>query len=667
MPLNNKGGQAVTVSLLIAMLMSPLNCPLLIRLSAVFAVLILSTGCPQTDDEQPEDGPVSEQPVEQPADPSGPDAGEPQPIADGPELPVVEPAVLPESTEARPLAVGQQTSGDLTVEPAAEPAVPTVDPAEPEVEPVEPHKGLADDSPRFGNPLRDVHQAPPPDRLPLEPVDIRPPAQSAPAQPAPTQPRIGKRHEAKPFDPIEVNGPVFVGWPKPKLALIITGRQRGYIEPCGCAGLDRMKGGMTRRHTFFKELRQKSWPVVGIDVGGIARGYGRQAAMKFHTMVDGMRAMNYDAITLGKTDLLLETGELLADAASMEGQKSPFLSANVALFGFDAKLTADSHVVQRGGMRLGITGVLGPGFQKEINNREIEMRDPQTALRPIVDKLKTKADFLILLAHASMDETLELAKAFPEFQLVVTAAGAAEPPKEYKTLNDGKTILIEVGEKGMDAVVLGIFDDEKQPFRYQRVPLDSRFAASLDMQRLMEAYQDQLKAAGFSGLGIRPVVPHPGKETGGRFVGTKECKTCHEESYRVWKKSKHAKAFKTLVELKPPRQFDPECVSCHVTGWHPTKYFPYQGGYASFEKTPQLIDVGCETCHGPGGAHVKAEQGSDEALQVKLQKALVITKEEAADAISAKQNCFTCHDGDNSPDFDFKTYWPDVEHYEDEE
>jgi hypothetical protein len=39
-----------------------------------------------------------------------------------------------------------------------------------------------------------------------------------------------------------------------------------------------------------------------------------------------------------------------------------------------------------------------------------------------------------------------------------------------------------------------------------------------------------------------------------------------------------------------------------------------------------------------------------------------VTKEE-----SEKQQCATCHDLDNSPDFDFKTYWPDVEHYENKE
>ena len=205
--------------------------------------------------------------------------------------------------------------------------------------------------------------------------------------------------------------------------------------------------------------------------------------------------------------------------------------------------------------------------------------------------------------------------------------------------------------------MLGLFDGDPS-YRYQRVPLDSRFATSAEMKMLMKAYQEQLKTIGFEGLGLRP-VPHPLAETNGRFIGSKKCATCHETSYDIWRKTGHARAYETLEKLDPPRNFDPECISCHVVGWHPTKYFPYAGGYESKEKTPHLIDTGCETCHGPGELHAEAEDGGDTALQEKLRKTVVITKAE-----SKKRQCYSCHDIDNSPDFDFEKYWPFVEHYE---
>jgi hypothetical protein len=302
---------------------------------------------------------------------------------------------------------------------------------------------------------------------------------------------------------------------------------------------------------------------------------------------------------------------------------------------------------------------LGKQYQEQLHNDEVEFRDPAEALAKIAPELNKQADYLVLLAHATRDEAVALAKQFPRFDAVVVSDGPSTPPAMPETIEGTKTLLIDVGQKGMDAIVLGLYGDkDKLAWRYQRVPLDSRFAASDDMKLLLAAYQEQLKIAGFAGLGLRP-VPHPQVETGGKFVGSKKCLSCHEISYDIWKKSGHAKAYQTLAELDPPRNFDPECVSCHVVGWHPTKYFPYQSGYESLEKTPELTDVGCESCHGPGEKHCAAELGNNEKLQEKYRKASVITKEE-----SRKSQCASCHDLDNSPDFDFDAYWPLVEHYE---
>lgn len=471
---------------------------------------------------------------------------------------------------------------------------------------------------------------------------------------------VGKKgkSDAEHYDPVAENGEIFVGWQKPKVALLISGRQDGYLEPCGCAGLHRMKGGLTRRHSLFKELSASGWPVVGIDCGGLVKGSGRQAELKFNLSVDAMQKIGYSAIALGKSDLRLPAAELLSRVASSPGAPSPFLSANVAVYGFDAGMTTDHRIVEAGGLRIGITSVLGTAWQKEISP-DIEMAEPQAKLQEVLPKLKDRCDLLVLLAHATVEESKAYAAAFPEFQIVVTAGGNPQPPMTMEILPGG-TRFIEVGEKGMDAIVLGVYDGGK--IEYQRVPLDSRFADSPDMKEYMRQYQQQLKRDGLAVLGIRP-VPHAQAAELGKFVGSKKCKDCHEPSYDVWKKSGHAKAWKTLVELEVPRTHDPECISCHVIGWHPTEYFPYESGFLSEEETPELIDVGCENCHGAGEKHVEAEMGADAELQKKLQQALRVTKEQSQS--DKNRWCLNCHDLDNSPDFNFEEYWPKVEHSED--
>jgi len=421
-----------------------------------------------------------------------------------------------------------------------------------------------------------------------------------------------------------------------------------------------MKGGMSRRCTFLQQYRKKGWPLVAIDVGGVARGFGRQAEMKFQTLIEGKLKMGYDAIAFGVTDLRLPAGDLLAMAAGVDGKPSLFVAANVGVLSKPGEMILPSRVVEAGGMKIGITSILGRTYQKQVDNRDVEMSDPATALQKIVPELKRKADYLVLLANATKKESEELAKQFPAFDVVVCAEGEELPPDAPETIPGTKTLLITVGHKGMHVVVLGLFDDAKHPVRYQSVPLDSRFPAAPEMKRLVAAFQEQLKLLGFAGLELH-AMPHPLAEKNGRFVGSKKCESCHEKSYDIWKRSGHAHAYETLAKLDPPRNFDPECASCHVVGWHPSKFFPYEGGFESVEKTPHLRNTGCEDCHGPGEKHVLAEMGNDEALQKKYRQASVITKEQ-----SKKEQCSTCHDIDNSPDFDFDKYWPLIEHYEKE-
>jgi hypothetical protein len=302
-----------------------------------------------------------------------------------------------------------------------------------------------------------------------------------------------------------------------------------------------------------------------------------------------------------------------------------------------------------------------------VNNPEVEFADPKEKLAEVVPALEKECDVLILLAHATREESEEFAQQFPQFDVVVTADGPADPPDRWDRVDGTKSLLIEVGEKGTHAVVLGFFDDPAEPIRYQRVPLDSRFPQADYVKKEMTLYQDTLKDQGLEGLKVTE-VPYPGKELLGEFVGSEKCKSCHEESYRVWKKSGHAKAWQTLLEQDPPRNFDPECISCHVVGWAPQHYRPFQSGFLSEKHTPHLINVGCETCHGPGQKHVEAELGSDFDLQERLREASVITLEDSqqpvSTAISDHQHCMNCHDLDNSPDFDFESYWAKIEHRE---
>lgn len=445
--------------------------------------------------------------------------------------------------------------------------------------------------------------------------------------------------------------PLFQGWAKPLATLVITGEMDGYVEPCGCAGKDNMKGGIARRYTFLQGLTQKGWNPLPVDVGGHVKRFGPQNEIKFTHIADALKLMKYQAVALGKRDLSLPAGDLLNVAGEKGGA---FVSANAALFDADSDLIPKYRIVEIGGVKVGVTAVIGAGYQKEIQNEDVFFSPPADALQKVLPQMQSKAEFLVLLSHASPEESEALAKQFPQFQIVVTAGGADEPRLAPEIVPQTKTGLVECGHKGMYLVAIGIYG-KGIPWRYQRVPLDSRWADAPSMVEVMRTYQQRLEREGLKGLGLNPVAHPSGRE----FVGSAACADCHTNAHSRYLETTHAKAWKTLAELPVPRHHDPECLSCHVVGWEPQKFYPYKTGYLDATLTPLLKDNGCENCHGPGGLHVAAEENRDKFAEADLKAR---RKQMHSDLSTAEQSCRTCHDIDNSPKFDFAKYWEEIKH-----
>jgi hypothetical protein len=479
---------------------------------------------------------------------------------------------------------------------------------------------------------------------------------------------IGDDEEQKPsFDAAENNGPIFEGWPDPQVAIVFSGLLQGYLEPCGCAGLENQKGGLSRRYTFLEERRKAGWPVVAVDLGSFVRRKGKQAEIKLMRAIESYIQMDYDVMTFGREDLDVDVGELFAGITNTPGATERFVASNVGLFGLKGSPFARYRVMERGGRKIGVTAVFGDAYGKAIGSSDVEIKPSAAALAEIAPKLRAECDYCILLVQATRQESIDLAAKFPQFDVVLISDGAAEPPAQPLRFKESRgPLFIEIGQKGMYLGVLGLYDDPQVPWRYQRVPMDARFKDAAPMHAMMVDYQKQLEDVGFEGLGISPKVHPRGQGQAdprlGQFVGPTSCKKCHESEHDVWTSTPHSHATETLVNLDPPRHFDPECLSCHATGWSPQEYFPYESGYLALDSTPEMLGNSCENCHGPGAAHVAAENGNDRRLQLLGRQSMRVSLE------TAEQNvCLLCHDLDNSPAFNVEgafedEYWPQVEH-----
>jgi Cytochrome c554 and c-prime len=134
------------------------------------------------------------------------------------------------------------------------------------------------------------------------------------------------------------------------------------------------------------------------------------------------------------------------------------------------------------------------------------------------------------------------------------------------------------------------------------------------------------------------------------YIGAAKCKKCHLKQYKSWEATTMAKSFealkpgvageaKTAAGLDPNADYtaDPKCVGCHVTG------FGKPGGFVDFATTPELANVGCESCHGAGGTYTQDGK-------MTLDNKEYVKADIGADGLVAEvgeAQCVTCHNKDN--------------------
>lgn len=473
--------------------------------------------------------------------------------------------------------------------------------------------------------------------------------------------------------------PMLEGWKKPALAIVLSGEQHGYMEPCGCSITQ--SGGLSRRADCFRQISQKGWPLTALDLGGLVRKDNEQNKLKFQVMLAALNELGYKAMALGTEELQLEhltPGFLLSQGAPLnDGKSLSFVNANVEFTLFKeagAAPAVPTRIVTVAGHKIGVTGIFGKSFKSVLfgiaPDPQISVKDPEAVLPAAIAALKKEQpEFLVLLAHAERDEAVALAKRFPEFQLVVTAGpeDGNDTPQHI-----GKTLLVEVGQKGKHVAIVGYYPDNKTaPFRFELVDLDKeRFKDTPRMLDHMREYQQLLASNYDAVLQDLPKSPAPG---GDRYAGVESCKECHKKAYDVWKDSGHAHAYESLITGREgtknpiPRNHDPECIACHTTGWEPQQMFRYESGFYSAEKTPHLKGQQCENCHGPAAHHneLEARWKKDEKSVKKDDLVAARHRLKLTVAEAKKTLCYRCHDLDNDPNFSsatFPKYWEQIAH-----
>ncbi|MEP6671225.1 MAG: multiheme c-type cytochrome [Chthoniobacter sp.] len=436
-------------------------------------------------------------------------------------------------------------------------------------------------------------------------------------------------------------GAWFLMKPKPVLApgrpltLFLTCDVHGRLVPCGC--FSGQLGGLTRIATLFGPPNPDQ---IRVDAGDAIAGSADYERIQYGYIQQAFGKLGYDALNVGHREAHLTAAQLRDLKAH-----SPvtMLSANLLDKATGAPLFDTHKIIDRDGWRVALVGVLDGRSLGDGLGDGLAVEDMGVALGRLLPQLKGRADFIVLLAFADEAGLTDLARQF--YELDVILGGKVRQPSQ-KLIKENRSLILATTN---EARAVGYLQATWRaphllgPLKGEVQLVDDRIPQDPDIAALATAYREEIrhtKLAIDDPATLREDMV-PGVQPHNSYAGTQSCVQCHPSAAKAWLGSGHARAFATLVTFRADA--DPNCITCHTVGFGTPTGYRREAGVTS-----PLINVGCESCHGPGSEHVKVRSSGGEA--------------EMHFRPVGAGDCQKCHHGEFSRPFDYATFWPDVAH-----
>ena len=402
--------------------------------------------------------------------------------------------------------------------------------------------------------------------------------------------------------------------------LLFTGNTQAQLEPCGC--FIGQSGGLPRRAKAISHIRENGFSPLLVDLGGVQPS--QHSNMK-------SRLFESDDLSTDNEVIMRDQHRVQTTLAAME------------IMGYDAFFPYDGEtkILQNREVDLPLTFLDSDLTQdsdsylirtvqgKRIALVALDLKDP-TVVEPISDKLNAlmseiqeQSDFAVGLSHSPPEVNRTLAQKYPNLSAILS-------PHEGETEKIGDVLLAYCSSKGKTLGALMLIDGEiDTSSQVQQIALTEQVSDDRDVRKLLDDFYHQVASDHqLQTVSHRLFSSEPFEQDHrNSYIGSQACQACHQKEFSQWSHSSHATAFNTLRTVG--REYYPECITCHVTG------SGYESGYQiGNPDRKHLVDVGCETCHGPGKLHTYTPLKENIRGQV------------------PEKVCVTCHTPEHSPGFD---------------
>ena len=288
-------------------------------------------------------------------------------------------------------------------------------------------------------------------------------------------------------------------------------------------GFARLAGLIAKR----KEARTDQGPVLVLDAGDYSMGTPFGAATReIGGELQLMSRMGYDATTFGNHEFDLGPDGLVRsiDAAAKAGHVSAVVTSNTHYTGQGATLVDLERlakagvirrhlVIERGGIRFGLFGVLGKEAIFYTSGGAVTFSDAIETAREMVKVLREseKVDVVIALSHGGLEkdkdgrhtdgDDVRLPKAVPGIDVVI--GGHSHTELREAIIVNGRTPVVQTGKESnnLGELVITLDGDTLTVESYRLHPIDDTVAGDRAIAGEIEKFKTAVSKAVFETRG----------------------------------------------------------------------------------------------------------------------------------------------------------------------
>jgi 5'-nucleotidase/UDP-sugar diphosphatase len=268
------------------------------------------------------------------------------------------------------------------------------------------------------------------------------------------------------------------------VVIVYSHNTNGVLENCSCP--DGAYGALEKRAALIDSIRESDKNVLLLDSGDILDIQKSTLLHKY--VVSAYDYIDYDFWTPGDQDFVEGTDFFRNILGKISAQ---LISSNIR---YKDELIGQSYVIKKyGNIRIGITGTIREDLHRFLDppiNVDFKFGNQFSSLRPVIEELSKKADFIILLSHSGVEKDREIAEMFPAIDLVIGGHSQTILPQPEKI---GSTYITQVGESGYRVGFLKLSFSNKNidSSKHTIVLLKKNMNNNADVEEMIKNYHQE--------------------------------------------------------------------------------------------------------------------------------------------------------------------------------